>query len=146
MKTYDCKWCLVFESVDKRELFTAVRASEKWTNDVLNHSNIIDEHDPSTISASIYVADLDELRDLLEVTKSVKATWGTLLHCCSVESGPLRISASLPSEQANYGCSVTASIGVPERGANELYDSVVEASQKIGNVLIAMREQMAIKT
>lgn len=131
----ECKWCLSFSHTDRSELFNAVRGNDDWRDDVINNGQRVDDHDPDTISASIYVESIDELRDLLNATKGVRDAWGVVLHCLSTTEADVRVSATLSSKDSEFASDCGVTVMPPKEDHDDLYDMLAETHRIIGEAM-----------
>lgn len=129
------KWGVAFSYVDRSELLGALRNHQAWWEEAVANASLIDEHDPDTIQATIHVANLDELRELLVATKDVRSHWGAVLTM-HADGGEQFVSASLAAKESEYVTSdVTLRVMPPKDGANPLYDKISNIRKQLGDVL-----------
>ena len=134
------RWCVSWQYVDRRQLFDALRGNDKWRSDVLDNMQPMDDHDTETIMASVYVESLDELRDLLNATASIKTQWGAAV-CVNgrddSDSGPLSSAyASLVSKDSQFSSGDMAIYGrTAKPGENIAVDKLREAQSLIASAI-----------
>jgi len=86
-------WCVSWNNVDRRELFSAVAGNSKWRDDMLAHTAAADP--PDAIDTSIYAADIAELCEILFATQHISRDWGSILLLECLPAGEQKIIASV---------------------------------------------------
>lgn len=112
-----CKWSFQFNSVDRSELFGAIRGlTNRMRDELIQNAEPVDETDPYTINTSVEVHSLNELKDVMDATANVKGYWGNGLHIY-VRSSQLHICGSLIEAQKQFlPSSCTISAPMPKEG------------------------------
>lgn len=127
----ETRWSVSWQYVDRRQLFDAVRVRDDWRDAVINSMQPMDDHDPDTMSASVEVSTLEELRDLLVATAGVTTPWGVAL-CVNGKADQTSVYANLASAQGDCcNAPLTLLQKPPAKGENPALDTLVEAQKLI---------------
>lgn len=133
-------WRLCFSHVDRGAMFSALRGHDHWREMCASNMDRVYDEDPDAVSVSFELTSLDELRELMDLTKNVRDEWGVALHL-SLESPHWRMDANLANgrwQPASASANVRAA-AVAGESQKAIYQRIGEAKDALDRLKDELR-------